>query len=53
MDAYLWVAMSGANAALSRQAVTANNLANANTTGYRAAEAAASNSAMSSSMRKY
>ncbi len=41
MDAYLWVAMSGANAALSRQAVTANNLANANTTGYRAAEAAA------------
>lgn len=31
--------MSGANAALNQQSITANNLANANTTGYRAEQA--------------
>lgn len=36
MSPYLWVAMSGADATLASQAVTANNLANANTTGFRA-----------------
>lgn len=36
MDSYLWITMSGANSALSAQAVTANNLANADTTGFRA-----------------
>ncbi|MBE7565548.1 flagellar basal-body rod protein FlgF [Acidithiobacillus thiooxidans] len=35
----LYIAMSGANAILQKQTVTANNLANANTTGYRADEA--------------
>ncbi len=32
----LYIAMTGANAILQRQTVTANNLANANTTGFRA-----------------
>ncbi len=35
----LWIAATGARAILHRQAVTANNLANVNTTGYRAEEA--------------
>lgn len=32
----LYIAMTGAKAILQRQTVTANNLANANTTGFRA-----------------
>ena len=35
----LYIAMTGAHAILQRQTVTANNLANANTTGFRADEA--------------
>jgi len=35
MNPYLWVAMSGADATMRGQSVTANNLANANTTGFR------------------
>ena len=35
----LWIAATGARAILHRQAVTANNLANVNTTGYRAEQA--------------
>lgn len=35
----LWIAATGARAILQRQDVTANNLANAGTTGYRAAQA--------------
>lgn len=36
MDRAIYTAMGAANAALNRQAVTANNLANASTTGFRA-----------------
>lgn len=36
MDRLIYTAMSGANAAANRQAVLANNLANASTTGFRA-----------------
>ncbi|WP_426765990.1 flagellar basal body rod protein FlgF [Erwinia aphidicola] len=40
MDRAIYTAMSAANAALNRQAVTANNLANSSTTGFRAQLAA-------------
>lgn len=36
MSSYLWIAMNGADAAFAKQAVIANNLANVNTTGFRA-----------------
>ena len=36
MDRLIYTAMSGANAAASRQAVLSNNLANASTNGFRA-----------------
>jgi flagellar basal-body rod protein FlgF len=36
MDRMIYLAMAGANTSLQRQAVVANNLANANTTGFRA-----------------
>ncbi|EBX9942771.1 flagellar biosynthesis protein FlgF, partial [Salmonella enterica subsp. enterica serovar Typhimurium] len=35
MDNVIYTALGGANAALNRQAVTSNNLANASTTGFR------------------
>lgn len=40
MDRVLYIAMNGAKASLNRQAVTANNLANASTDGYKAQNAA-------------
>lgn len=40
MDRLLYISMNGAKASLNRQAVTANNLANASTDGYKAQNAA-------------
>ena len=36
MDRIIYTSMTGANASMNRQAVLANNLANASTTGFRA-----------------